>query len=143
MIDPATEGWKKHDGKGFLGLVGPLWSRREDDHWAYAFVASEQHVNAAGVVHGGLLVSLADQAMSMVVWEAMDRAPCVTVQLDTHFLMATRPGDFIQARARVARATRSLAFAQASLAVGDEPVLLASGVWKVTAPARGADTPRS
>jgi hypothetical protein len=33
-----------------------------------------------------------------VAWEATDRTPCVTVQLDTHFLALVRPGVLIETR---------------------------------------------
>ena len=35
MIDPALDGWKPRTLPGFAGLVGPLWTRKEDDGWAY------------------------------------------------------------------------------------------------------------
>jgi len=130
MTDPATDGWKEREGKGFMASVGPLWSRREGDGWAYGLVARDTHVNATGVVHGGLLMSLADQALSLLVWEAMERKPCVTIQLDTQFLSAARPGDFIQARGQVIRKTRSLVFVQGTLEVNGEPVVAATGIWK-------------
>lgn len=130
MTDPTAEGWKQRESKGFMAVAGPLWSRREGDEWAYGMIASDAHVNATGVVHGGMLVSLADQAMSMLVWEAMERTPCVTIQLDTQFLSSARPGDFIQARGRVIRKTRSLVFVQGTLEVNGESVLAATGIWK-------------
>ncbi len=136
--DPAEDGWKKRDFPGFLALIGPLWSRREEHGWAYGMIAEANHINAAGLVHGGMLMSLADQALSVVVWEAMDRTPCVTVQLDTHFLAAVHPGDFVQARAQVTRKSRSLVFVQGSLVVQGDPVLTASGIWKVVSAARGS-----
>jgi uncharacterized protein (TIGR00369 family) len=134
MIDPGTDGWKQRESKGFMANLGPLWSRREGDEWAYGVIADDTHVNVTGVIHGGMLVSLADQAMSMVVWEAMERTPCVTIQLDTQFLSAARPGDFIQARSRVIRKTRSLVFVQGTLEVDGEAVLAATGIWKAMAP---------
>jgi uncharacterized protein (TIGR00369 family) len=134
MIDPGTDGWKQRESKGFMAHLGPLWSRREGDEWAYGVIAGDAHVNVTGVIHGGMLVSLADQAMSMVVWEAMERMPCVTIQLDTQFLSAARPGDFIQARSRVIRKTRSLVFVQGTLEVDGEAVLAATGIWKAMAP---------
>lgn len=134
MIDPTAEGWKQREGKGFMAAIGPLWSRREGDAWAYGMIASDAHVNATGAIHGGMLMSLADQAMSILVWEAMERTPCATIQLDTQFLSAARPGDFIQARSHVLRKTRSLVFVQGTLEVGGKPILAASGIWKAMTP---------
>jgi uncharacterized protein (TIGR00369 family) len=136
-FDPADEGWKKRDVPGYMSLLGPLWSRREEHGWVYGMTAEANHLNPAGFVHGGMLMSLADQALSIVVWEAMERARCVTVQLDSHFLAAVRAGDFIQARAQVTRKSRSLVFIQGTLTVEGEPVATASGMWKVVSPREG------
>ena len=37
MTDPALDGWKARTLPGFIGVVGPLWTRREGDRWAYGF----------------------------------------------------------------------------------------------------------
>ncbi|AKQ55829.1 PaaI family thioesterase [Bordetella hinzii] len=118
-------GWGERRGMGFSALVGPLWSRREGDGWAYGLLTGEQHANQAGLVHGGLLATLMDQALSAVAWEALQRQPCVTVQLDTHYLAAARPGQFLEARGTVLRATSSLVFVQGDIRVG--AAVMASG----------------
>ena len=56
MTDPALEGWKSHTQPGFFGLVGPLWTRKHGDSWAYGFLAEERHTNRAGIVQGSLTV---------------------------------------------------------------------------------------
>lgn len=93
-------GWGERRGMGFSALVGPLWSRREGDGWAYGLLTGEQHANQAGLVHGGLLATLMDQALSAVAWEALQRQPCVTVQLDTHYLALPVPGSSWKRAAR-------------------------------------------
>jgi len=96
----AEQHWKRRDLPGFMGLAGPLWTRREGDAWAYAVLAQEAHLNPAGVVHGGALVTLLDHAISSVAWEACARQPCLTLQLDTHFVGPVRAGQLAQARPR-------------------------------------------
>ncbi|MGE0714286.1 MAG: PaaI family thioesterase [Alphaproteobacteria bacterium] len=130
-FDPSAHGWKQRNVRGFSELVGPFWTRRDEQGWAYGFLAGDRHVNPSGVVHGGMLMTLADQALSITVWEAAERRPCVTVQLDTHFLSPVRPGDFVEARARVVRRTRSMVFVDGALAVNGDTVLTAMGVWKI------------
>lgn len=124
-------GWKMRALSGFIERVGPLWTRREPDGWAYGLLAGADHTNPAGVVHGGVLATLADQALSSIAWEAVGRRACVTVQLDTHFVAAVRPGEFVEARGRVVRSTASLVFMQGSLRVADVEVATASAVMKV------------
>lgn len=130
----AAAGWKQRQLPGFIQAAGPLWTRRDGDGWTYGILAGPSHANPAGRVHGGVLATLADHAVSIGAWEAVGRRPCVTVQLDTHFLAAATPGQFIEARTRVVRATRSLVFMQAALAVGDAEIATASAVLKVVEP---------
>jgi len=128
--DPALDGWKPRALDGFFGLVGPLWTRKEGEAWAYAFLAEARHINPAGIVHGGMLTTLIDHALSAIAWEANERRPCVTVQLDVQFLSAVRPGQLVEARGRIVRQTSSLVFMQGALSVAGEEVVTASAVLK-------------
>lgn len=136
-------GWKPFRSAGrFMALAGPLWARREDEGWAYAIAATDAHLNPAGVVHGGLLATLMDHALSTMAWEAAGRLPCVTVQLDTHFLDAVPAGALIEARGRLVRRTARLLFMQGTLSVDGNDVLAAQAVMKVRA-SMPVDAPRS
>jgi uncharacterized protein (TIGR00369 family) len=131
MYDPVQDGWKAPDLPGFFGLVGPLWARKEGETWAYGVLAEAKHTNPAGIVHGGMLTTLLDHALSAIAWEANGRKPCLTVALDTHFLAPARPGDFIAARGRIVRQASSLAFAQGSLTVQERAIANASAILKI------------
>ncbi|QVQ26101.1 PaaI family thioesterase [Achromobacter deleyi] len=128
---PDANGWRQKSLPGFAGLIGPLWVRKEADGWAYGLLATSDHLNPAGVVHGGLLTALLDHALSAIAWEALARRACVTVQLDTHFLAAARAGQFLEVRGRVVRATSSLVFMQGELSVAGSAVATGAAVLKV------------
>ena len=130
-IDPAASGWSTRSAGDFAGLVGPLWARREEDRWAYGILTGARHANPAGLVHGGLLTTLLDHALSAIAWQDAGRRPCVTVALDTQFVGAVRPGAFVEARGRVVRRTGSMSFVQGSLFVGDDEVATASAVMRI------------
>ena len=131
MSDPALAGWKPHTLSGFFKLVGPLWTKKEGDSWAYGFVAEERHTNPAGIVHGGMLTTLLDHALSAIAWEANERKPCITVALDVHFLAPARPGDLVTARGRIVRQTSSLIFMQGSLTVERHEIATACAILKI------------
>jgi uncharacterized protein (TIGR00369 family) len=133
-FDPAQAGWRVRDAGGFTDLVGPLWARREGEGWAYGLQADARHGNVHGIVHGGLLMTLIDNALGLTVWEATARQPAVTMQLNTQFIAAARPGDFIEARGEVLRVARSVVFIRGALSVGGETILAADGIWKVIRP---------
>ncbi len=130
-VDPARDGWKARTLEGFFGLVGPLWTRREEGAWAYGFLAEPKHANAAGIVHGGMLATLMDHALSAIAWEACERRPCLTVQLDMQYLSAVRPGKLVEARGRIVRRTSSLVFLQGELTAEGEAIAAASAILKV------------
>ncbi len=139
VAPPAAGGWRQRALPGFVGLVGPLWTRKEEGGWAYGLLAGPQHLNPAGLVHGGLLTTLVDHALSAIAWEAVGRRACVTVQLDTHFVAAARGGQFLEARGRVVRATSSLVFMQGQVAVAGTEIVGASAVLKLLSTPAAAD----
>lgn len=128
----AAAGWKPRTLPGFMGVAGPLWTHRSDgEGWHYGLLAAPSHLNPGGVVHGGALVTLIDHVISTVAWEAMGRATCLTMQLDTHFLAAVREGDFALARAEVVHKTPGILFLRGVVTVRQAPVLQAQSVMKV------------
>ncbi|SFP54733.1 uncharacterized domain 1-containing protein [Variovorax sp. OK605] len=145
-IDPsenlAAAGWRRVRSAGaFMSGAGPLWAMREGEGWRYGIWSTEAHLNPAGFVHGGLLATLADHAISTVAWEAAQRVPCVTVQLDTQFLAPVTTGVLIEARAQLVRRTSSLLFMRGLLQVAGQEVLVAQALMKVHAPSGPARIP--
>jgi uncharacterized protein (TIGR00369 family) len=129
-FDPAAAGWEPYTDDGFIGLVGPFWSRPDGDAFRYAFRAEPKHHNRRGIVQGGMLMTFADRAMGMTCWHANGRQPQATIQLDVHFIDAVRIGEFVEAHCRVVRRTRSVVFMSGELMVGMRVVASANGVWK-------------
>jgi len=129
-FDPAAAGWERYRDEGFIGLVGPFWTRRSGDIHLYAFLAEPKHHNRRGVVQGGMLMTFADRSMGMTCWYANGRRPQATVQLDVHFVDAVQIGEFVEAKCEVVRRTRALVFMNAELVVGTRVVATAKGVWK-------------
>jgi uncharacterized protein (TIGR00369 family) len=137
-FDPRANGWTKLPVDGYPALIGPFWARREPGGergetrtWRYGFLAEPRHVNLGGVVHGGMLMSFADDVLGMTVWEAAGRHPCTTMQLNTHFLAPGRIGDFVEGTAEVMRATRTVIFVRGLLTVEGRTIVAADGVWKI------------
>ena len=130
-FNPAEIGWEPYSDSGFIGLIGPLWMRRNGENLAFAFLAEPKHRNRRGVVQGGMLMTFADRALGTTVWYAIGQRAEATVQLDTHFVDAVRIGEFVEAHCEIVRRTRSILFMRATLMVGSRVVATANGVWKV------------
>lgn len=131
QFKPALEGWREHQNVGFMKLAGPVWSKDQDGERAYALLTDERHANAAKIVHGGVLTTLMDNALSAIAWKATDRRICVTAQLDFQFLTSVPVGAFVIATGRVIRMTSTLVFMRGSLSVLDEEVAAASAIFKI------------
>jgi uncharacterized protein (TIGR00369 family) len=61
-----------------------------------------------GIIHGGVLTSLMDQAMGMVATAAMEVDSCVTTNLNVHFLAPMRQGELIVTSTILHQAGRSV-----------------------------------
>ncbi|MFT0548738.1 PaaI family thioesterase [Allopusillimonas ginsengisoli] len=130
-MDVDFSGWREHTLDGLMGAVGPLLSKRVDGGWQYGLVVSERHLNAAGVVHGGTITTLLDQALSALAWHHAGKTPCVTVQLNSSFLDAARCGELLIATGRVVRATRSMIFMVGEVMVEECTIATCQGIFKI------------
>lgn len=131
MVQPPSDDWKPRELPGFMGLIGPLWTRRTEQGWQYGLPAAPKHLNPAGVVHGGALLTLADHVMSAVAWEACGRQACLTLDMSAQFLNAVRQGDWLVADAQVVRQSRGLIFMEVALAVDRKVAVKAQALLKV------------
>ena len=131
-FDPAAEGWKvPEEWSGFVGEIGPLWVRRGERGLRVGFEAEARHANVRGVVHGGMLMTLADQMMGQLTWYVAGGRPCATASLSNDFLSPARIGEWIEGEAAIVHQGKSLIFVRGDLKVGDRPVLSATGIWKI------------
>jgi len=128
---PAAE-WTRREMKGIPATLGALWTQRDaEGNWQYAVQLNEDHANAQGFIHGGVLVTFLDHALSLIVWEAAERAMCSTVHLDTHYLKALRPPAFITLQADIMQKGKSLIFAKGRIYHEEKLVVEATGIWRV------------
>ncbi|MCR0981655.1 PaaI family thioesterase [Roseomonas populi] len=132
-FNPEAAGWSRRPPVGFSGHTGPYWSRPEGDGWAYGLVVEPHHLNGHGITHGGLLMTMLDNTLGLTAWYATGQRPSVTMQLNTHFVAAAHPGEFLEARGEVVRLAKSVIFLRGQLTVGDRLVAAADGIWKVLA----------
>ena len=125
--------WKPLKSGPFIDRIGPILAAREPDgSFVYGLQTGDDHANALGIVHGGVLTTLLDQAIAVNAWFAADRAPTVTVQMDTRFVSAARPGDFLEARATMRSRAGSVLYFDAEVTDADRPVALATAVMKIS-----------
>lgn len=89
----------------------------------------EEHLNAAGVVHGGVTFTLADSALGYGISKAVGK-PCTTAEMKINFLRPVASGVMI-ARSRIVRKGRRLVVARAEVHCGDAQVAEALSTFAI------------
>jgi acyl-coenzyme A thioesterase PaaI-like protein len=127
-VPPGYEICSMPDG-GFAELVGPLFIRHTETGPRFAFHAQSKHVNARGVVHGGMLTTFADQVLGLTIQRVLDTVDVATVNLNCDLVSIAKPGDLIEGEATVTRVTSRLIFVKGTITCGDTVLTNASGIW--------------
>ena len=130
-FDPAAHGWQIVNSTAFSELIGPIWHRRDGDKMLFGVQVAPKHLNRAGNLHGGMLMSLADQSMAITARDATGSKRHATIELNTQFVGGVKLGEFVEARPEVVRPTRSVVFMAVKMFVGDRIVAAANGIWKL------------
>lgn len=112
-------------------LAGPFYERKDGPISEVYLLAERKHCNTSGVVHGGLLMTMADLALCAACRDGLDGARAITVSLNAEFLAAGLEGDFVSAKAELTRRGKSMAFARCILSAGDRRIMTASAVTKL------------
>jgi uncharacterized protein (TIGR00369 family) len=96
------------------------------------FSAKAEHRNLQGLVHGGVLATLADVAMGLAVRTAIPAGRRhVTIEMTVHFLRPATPGAIVATGTTVGVGSQ-IAFAEASLTDGNGTLLArSSGTYSV------------
>ncbi len=117
------------DGQ-FAAMVGPLYMRRDGAGTSYGFCVEARHGNVRGNLHGGMLMTLADQILGLTVVEALGHMSLATISLNNEFVAGANVGDWLIGRGEIIRRTRSLVFIRGVIRRGEDVVLNSSGIWR-------------
>ncbi|MCE9523460.1 MAG: PaaI family thioesterase [Alphaproteobacteria bacterium] len=129
---PPPAGWRPAEQfDPFEAYLGPYFDRDVDGAKEFAFLIDDRHTNAQGVAHGGALLTFADAALGYALWDATDRAPCVTVSQQSSFQSSAVAGDLVTCRPEIVRKTREIVFMRADFRVGDKIVFTVTAIWKI------------
>ena len=92
---------------------------------------NENHLNAAGITHGGFICSLIDPGAGTAAHRCAGQAPCITVSLDLKFITTTKIGDEIVGFTKILKKTKSMVFLICHLKSKNKIIASASGIWKI------------
>ena len=117
-------GFMKHNG-------GVLFRTISETEYEFKTTINENHLNAAGITHGGYLSALIDAGAGTAAHRASGNAPCVTISLDLNFIGPSKAGDEINGFTKILKKTNTLVFLFCELRCNDKIITSASGVWKI------------
>ena len=117
-------GFMKHNG-------GILFRNISETEYEFKTTINENHLNAAGITHGGFICSLVDAGAGTAAHRCVGNAPCVTVSLDLKFIAPTKTNDEIIGFTKILKKTKSMVFLICHLKSKNKIVASASGVWKI------------
>jgi uncharacterized protein (TIGR00369 family) len=91
------------------------------------FTPSQDHQGYEGIVHGGILSSLLDEAMAKLAFSL--GIPAVTAEITVTFKTSAAPGDGLSISGRITEETKRLILAEAKIERG--PVVIAEAKGKL------------
>lgn len=108
------------DPSPFTELVGPVYMRNSDGELALGVRVAAEHANRRGRAHGGLLMTLADIAVSRASAARLPPgATFATADLHISFVESAEEGQWLEAVPRVDRLGRSLIHASCEISCGE------------------------
>ena len=122
-------GWQVWQSDAFEQRAGPFYEKREADAtMRTAFRAEPRHMNGAGFMHGGCLMTFADSAIFTIARDAMEGSHGVTLTLTGDFLDPVRVGQLVEATGEVVRAGGKTIFVAGLVRAEGAPVLRFDGI---------------
>ena len=123
---PLTEPWE------------PLFARKAEDRLVLGLTIARPHTNSRGLLHGGLIAAMADNAMGLSCGVVLARGGpqtggLVTVSLAVDYLGKAEIGDWLEFDTDFVRTGRTLCFAGAVVRAAGAPVARAHATFRLHA----------
>ena len=119
---PVTDAWE------------PLYSRRTENSVHMGLRLAKAHTNSRGLIHGGLIAALSDNAMGYSCAQAMGwdtGKSLVTVSLAVDFIGSAGIGQWLSIEPEVIRTGSTICFAQSLIKADDAVIARASATFRV------------
>ena len=117
-------GFMKHNG-------GVLFKEISESEYEFKTTINENHLNAAGITHGGFIAALVDAGAGTAAHRSSYNSPCVTISLEIKFISAVRLAQELVGVTKIQKKTKSMVFLTCELKAENKIVATASGVWKI------------
>jgi uncharacterized protein (TIGR00369 family) len=117
---PLTEPWE------------PLYSKRTDEAVIIGLRLARPHTNSRGLIHGGLIAALSDNAMGYSCGHRMGGvSSLVTIGLAVDFIGTAQIGQWLAIETDVIKTGRTICFAQCLVKADDVVIARANATFRV------------
>ncbi len=107
----------------FSDRIGPLYISRRESAPVLGLLVDAHHLNRAGRVHGGLLATLADIAVSRAAWDHVpEGATIATADLHIAYLGNVNAGAWVEAWPSIDRIGRAVVHTSCLVEADGEPL---------------------
>jgi uncharacterized protein (TIGR00369 family) len=134
-ITDIPAGFEPHFRKSpFTDPWEPLYSKRTDKAVIMGLRLAKPHTNARGLIHGGLIASLADNAMGYSCGQVARlgaASSLVTIGLAVDFVGAAQLGQWLAVEPEVIKTGSTICFAQCLIKADDAVIARANGTFRV------------
>jgi uncharacterized protein (TIGR00369 family) len=128
---PLTEPWQ------------PLYSKRTEKAVIIGLTLAKPHTNGRGLIHGGLIAALSDNAMGYSCGQATGwTTSYVTIGLAVDFIGTAQIGQWLAIESEVIKTGRTICFAQSLIKADDVVIARANATFRVV-PKPGATNPHN
>jgi len=117
-------GFMKHNG-------GLLFKSISENEYEFKTTINKNHLNAAGITHGGFIAAFVDAGAGTAAHRAADKNPCVTISLELKFISPIKLNQELFGKTKIQKKTKSMVFLTCELIAANKIVATASGVWKI------------
>jgi uncharacterized protein (TIGR00369 family) len=126
-------GFEPHFRKApFTDPWEPLYSKKTEKAVIICLRLAKPHTNARGLIHGGLIASLADNAMGYSCAQVTGwTMSYVTVSLAVDYVGSARIGQWLAVESEVIKTGSTLCFAQSLIKADDAVIARASATFRV------------
>jgi uncharacterized protein (TIGR00369 family) len=132
-VTDIPEGFEPHFRKSPLtDPWEPLYSKRTDNAVIIGLRLAKPHTNGRGLIHGGLIAALADNAMGYSCAQQMGgTSSLVTIGLAVDFIGAAKVGQWLAVESDVIRTGSTICFAQSLIKADGLTIARANATFRV------------
>ena len=133
MTIDIPAGFEPHFRKSpFTDPWEPLYSKKTEQAVVMGLRLAKPHTNARGLIHGGLIASLADNAMGYSCAQAMGWASSlVTISLAVDYVGSGQIGQWLAVESMVIKTGSTICFAQSLIKADDAVIARANATFRV------------